>query len=196
VARIPYAGEEGASAPAAALRDVRNRRGFVSNVHRSLAHWPEALAAYEQFSIQLDGTRRLDARTHELVILRVAQLLGNVFAWRRHVPRALAVGLSMGEVAALANWHESASFGGAERAVLELVDQHVGLGETETEAVGAVRAAYGDELLVEILVVVGLYAFAAAIIMPLDLAADDPDPPDLAVPFERVRISRAPASQR
>src|SRR2546430_11516409 len=99
VARIPYVRDNEATAEAAAaLEDVRRRRGFVSGVQRLLAHSVPALEAYEQLS-RFSVVSRLDARTRELVILRVAQLLGNAYAWRRHVPRGIEATLSMPELA-------------------------------------------------------------------------------------------------
>jgi alkylhydroperoxidase family enzyme len=187
MARIPYVDEADATPEAAAaLREIRDRRGFVSSIHRSLAHSAPVLEAYEQFSSRLSAASRLDARTRELVILRVAQLVGNLFAWRRHLPRALQVGLARVDIASLGRWHDSAAFSAPERAVLALVDQHVTWHQTEATTVRDVRDGYGDELLIEILVLIGWYQLAAAISMPLDLVADDPEPADLPVPFERA----------
>src|SRR6187401_2604373 len=68
-----------------ALAAVIERRGYASNVHRSLAHSPNALRAFENFSGHVNGSSRLDLRTRELIILRTAQIVGNEYEWRRHV---------------------------------------------------------------------------------------------------------------
>lgn len=147
-----------------------------------------ALEAYEQFSIRLSAVSRLDARTRELVTLRVAQLLGNAYAWRRHVPMGIDATVSIREIASIARWRESDAFSGSERAVLELVDEYLGRRETDEATLLAVRESYGDERLIEILLVLGWFQLVATIMVPLDVAANDPEPADLAVPFERVRL--------
>jgi 4-carboxymuconolactone decarboxylase len=184
---MPYVTDEDATPDAArALASVQARRGFVSNTHRSLAHSPSALLAFEQFSMHVNGESRLDARTRELAILRTAQLVGNLYEWRRHVPKGLESGLSVAEISGLADWR-SGPLGARDRTVLSLVDEHVSDGEVTASTVEAVRDMFGDELLVELLVTVGWYLLVSAIILPLDLVGDDPEPPDLAVPFTDAR---------
>jgi alkylhydroperoxidase family enzyme len=183
MARLPFVtGDDATPEQAAALDAVRERRGFVSNVHRSLVHSVTALEAFERFSMHVNGESRLDVRTRELAILRVSQLVGNLYEWRRHVPKAIDAGLTAEQLGSLDRWRD-AGFDEREQAVLELVDEHVAAGATTDATVAAVRAAYGEELLVEILFTIGWYLLVSALILPLDVVADDPEPAGLAVPF-------------
>jgi alkylhydroperoxidase family enzyme len=185
MARIPYVPDDQATTEQAeALAAVHARRGFVSNVHRSLVHSVSALEAFERFSMHVNGESRLDLRTRELVILRTSQILGNLYEWRRHVPKAIDAGLTVEQLSSL---DDPAAFEEPERSVLALVDEHVADGRATDATVAAVREAYGDELLVEILFTIGWYLLVSALILPLDLVADDPEPANLPVPFPHVQ---------
>jgi alkylhydroperoxidase family enzyme len=191
MARIPYIEEETAlPATAAALREIREQGGVVSPVQRALAHSVPALQAYQQLARNLSALSKLDPRTRELLILRTAQVLANPYAWRRHVPRATDAGLTEAELASIAHWWESACFSASERAVLQLVDEHLGLRQTGDSTIRAIRHHYGEELLIEILVTLGWYQLAATIMVPLDLFADDPHQGGGTVPFERAYVDR------
>lgn len=181
--RVAYLEDSNASAEAIdALAAVRERRGFVSNVHRALAHSPSALNAFERFSMHVNGESRLDVRTRELVILRTAQLLGNEYEWRRHVPKALQAGVPLESLKGLAEMNPP-GLAKKELAALALVKEHVAGPGTTPVTVEAVRTAYGEEFLIELLMTMGWYLLVAALILPLDLVADDPEPLDLAVAF-------------
>jgi alkylhydroperoxidase family enzyme len=156
-----------------ALAEVQARRGFVSNVHRTLAHTPAGLRAFESFSAHVNGSSRLDARTRELVILRVAQVVGNLYEWRRHVPKAEAAGVHTAELEALAR-ADPQPFAPIERDLLTLVDRHARSEPVPPELIARLRAAYGEELVVEILLTLGWYLLVASVIVPLDIVADDP----------------------
>src|ERR1700730_16997732 len=140
MARIPYVREEEAAPEAAAaLRAVRERRGTVSAVQSVLAHSVSALQAYERFANDVGKMSALDARTQEIVILRTAQLLGNAYAWRRHVPKGLEAGLTSDQLASIAAWRPSSAFAPRERAILQLVDEPLGWRETAATTICAVR---------------------------------------------------------
>jgi alkylhydroperoxidase family enzyme len=188
--RIRYITDEEAGAEAkAALESVRQRRGFVSNTHRALAHSPSALDAFERFSFHVNGESSLDARTRELAILRTALLVGNLYEWRRHVPKAIESGASVEEIRSLADWHHG-DFSDADQAMLALVDGHVGKHETTPETLASVRAAYGDALLIELLLTIGWYLLVSTLILPLGIVDDDPEPADLAVAFPSPEVVR------
>jgi alkylhydroperoxidase family enzyme len=168
-----------------ALADVMEGRGYVSNVHRSLAHSPSALRAFENFSGHVNGSSRLDLRTRELIILRTALIVGNEYEWRRHVPKALDAGVAAEQLRTLSDW-TSGEYSSAHRAVFQLIDEYMSTNAVSDETVANVRDSYGDELLIEILLTVGWYLLVSTLIIPLDVVADDPEPTDLAVPFRRT----------
>lgn len=191
--RVNYIQDDFApQAAAEALRAVLERRGFVSNVHRALAHSPTALAAFERFSMHVNGESRLDPRTRELVILRTIQLLGNEYEWRRHVPKALAAGVSEDTLASLGKSAQDGLKEG-EVAALALVEEHVGGAAVSARTLATVRSLYGNELTIEILMTMGWYLLVSALIMPLDVLADDPVPTDLRVAFTPRRPHSAAA---
>jgi 4-carboxymuconolactone decarboxylase len=192
--RIPYVdAPEPGSGAAHALDAVRRQRGFVSNLHRTLAHSVDALDAFEQFSRHVQSTA-LDVRTRELMILRTAVLSGNEYEWRRHVPKALVAGVTVEQLQRLAD-DDAASASGlssADTAVLALVDEHVREGQASAASVAAVREALGDALLIEVLVTLGWYLLVTTVILSLDLLADDEAPMSLAVAFPIHCDARCP----
>jgi alkylhydroperoxidase family enzyme len=109
-------------------------------------------------------------------------------ASRRHLTPALDAGLTERERRLLASWPEVHAFNEGECAALRLVDEQLGQRTTSDATVAAVRRHYGDGLLVELLATLGWCAFAATVMVPLDLAADDP-PDDLVVPFAPAKAT-------
>jgi len=174
VARIPYVDEAEASPEVAeALREVRRHHGTVSAVQSVLAHSPAALRAYERCALALRTVKGVEARARELVILRSAHILGNAYAWRRHLGSGREAGLTAEEIAALRESSASTTLADRDRILLRLVDEHLYLRQARADTIADVRAEYGDAQLVEILFVLGWYQLAATIMVPLDLAADD-----------------------
>jgi alkylhydroperoxidase family enzyme len=189
VPRIRYLTGDESSEIQKLLADVIERRGYASNVHRCLAHSPNALRAFERFSAHVNGSSLLDSQSRELIILRTAQLVGNEYEWRRHVPKALDAGVSLEELRGLHDWKPD-QYPLPHRAALQLTDEYIrGLAVTE-DTLESVRVLYGEELLIEILITLGWYLLVSAVILPLDVIADDPPSAALAVPFNRVVISQ------
>lgn len=177
MARIPYVTESTDDADAAqALADVLRTRGYASNFHRTLAHVPGVLRAFEQFSAAVRATP-LDPALRELVVLRVSGLLGNEYEWRRHTVAGLDAGVSEAQVTELADWASSEAFDGAAKAVLAVVDAHLIDEEVDDAAIAALRAAVGEPAAVAVCVTMGWYLLVNAVITPLRLIDDDTTPP-------------------
>jgi AhpD family alkylhydroperoxidase len=181
MARLPYVEAATAGAPA---RDVLERisaeRGQAFNVYRMLAHSPRALEHVYGLASYLWFESALDRRLQELVILRVAQLTGSDYEWARHRSIARRVGVTDEQVAALAAWRSAAAiYDARERAALAVAEQatvHIDAGE---EAVAELRRLAGDQALVEVLVLTGLYGLVARV---LRSTAVDPEPGDEPLP--------------
>src|ERR1700722_9450858 len=107
MALVPYI-EESDAAPAAAeaLARVRERRGYVSMVNQVLANSPGALDAFDRFSRHINSESPLAKPLRELLILRITQLVGNAYEWRRHIPIALDAGVPQDLIERLAEWRE------------------------------------------------------------------------------------------
>jgi alkylhydroperoxidase family enzyme len=137
-----------------------------------LAHVPEALRAFEQFSAAVRATP-LDATVRELVILRVSMLLGNEYEWRRHCVAAQRCGVPDSQIEALSSWETSSAFDPALRAILSFVDSHVLHNDVDPSVVLRLKDVTGDAGVVGLALVVGWYLLVSTVIQPLGLMQDD-----------------------
>ena len=185
--RLPYIDFDTApESTRRALEQVRERRGFFSNVHLSLAQSLDGLDAFENFSQYVNGSSRLDAAIKEPVILRVAQLVGNEYEWRRHVAKAVAAGLTPAQIAALGGGERQSMLPPRTCAALALVDEYLGKGVVDASTFEELRRNFADDTVIEILLTMGWYLLVSALVIPLDVIRDDP-PRELAVPYESRR---------
>lgn len=174
MARLPPLGLDDAPAETASLlRRIEQERGFISVFHATLAHSPGALDAYESLSRHCRLATPLEPELREIVILRIEQHLGNEYEWRRHVPAALRSGVAPEQIAELDSWRESTGFSDRQRAALAVVDDHLARRAVTTRTFDNLRAVFSPDEVIELLLLVGMYLLGAAIILPLDLLADD-----------------------
>lgn len=186
MARVPYVDPDRAPDDVQALlADIRERRGFVSNLHRALAHAPGALRAYEALSHHCRLETPLPRRLREIVILRIAQQLPNEYEWRRHVPAALESGASEPAISDLGDWPASGAYTEQERAALRLVDEHLGPDPISDACMAELRASFSDDEVIELLMLLGHYLLTGLLILAIDLPADDTSEP-ASIPFEPV----------
>jgi len=76
VARIPYLEQDQVAPPIQEVYDSLIREaGRVPNFHKTLAHFPRGLAAYQELRTAL-RTSRLDPRLRELAYLKTSQVNG------------------------------------------------------------------------------------------------------------------------
>src|SRR5262245_18561415 len=99
------------------------RGGRVSDLYRLLMHTPAVAEASFDFVSSLRNEMRVDERTKELALMRVAILNGVDYIVRTHVERyASAAGLSQHQIRTLADWRSSQHFDGRYQALLAYVD--------------------------------------------------------------------------
>jgi alkylhydroperoxidase family enzyme len=191
MARItPITDERADEAAAAALAEVARNRGAVSAFARTLAHLPDAVWGFERMSAAIRNGPLTD-ELRELIVLRVAVVAGNEYEWRRHVPAALACGVTAEQVAAIGDWREAGCFDDTTRAVLALVDAQLRYDPVDDSTVAAVRDRLGEAGTVAVCLAMGWYLLCAAVMMPLDLAANDTMPaPDIPRPVATI-LSRS-----
>jgi 4-carboxymuconolactone decarboxylase len=182
VALVPYIDESTAEPAAAeALDRVLQRRGFISMVNQVLANSPSALNAFDGFSRHINSDSPLDKPLRELLILRMTQLVGNAYEWRRHIPIALDAGVPQSYIEGLSYWRDL-ELDDRQRAALALAEEVVAgwkiTGETKT----AITDAFAPTEVVELVLTTGWHLLVATLILTLGLIEDDePEPP--LVPF-------------
>jgi len=158
MARIPY--RDLATAPAE-LRELLAAFPPL-NIFRMLAHAEKLMRGFGQLGSAILGRATLDPRLRDLAILRVARRSPAAYEWQQHVPIARATGASETEIAALERDDcDAPCFGARERALLRFTDELLAAPRASDDALAAMRAAFSDEELCEVILTVGYYMMVA-----------------------------------
>lgn len=134
--------------------------GTPPNLYRGLANHPKIIAAWTEFAATLRHASRTPRALRELVILRGAQLCRSEYEWAQHLKMARKAGVREAQIAALANWRESAEFDAREKAALAL-GEAVTNGRVSDEVYKAAREHFDHHDYVELAVTAGFYAMVA-----------------------------------
>ncbi len=164
------------------------------NIFRMLAHSPDMLTAWLDFSVRLTTGGRVPMRTRELLILQVALRTSCEYAWANHVPAALSVGISASEIASLTQG--TGSWSAAEAAVLGLVDDLCADNCASEKTWQELTATYDEGEIIELLLLIGFYRMNAGFLNSLGVPAE-PGRPRLGqgMPsYEAPIPTRRPAS--
>ncbi|MBU6337445.1 MAG: carboxymuconolactone decarboxylase family protein [Acidobacteria bacterium] len=168
MARIPFADRSGLSPQTLetleALPDI--------GIFRLLSQADGSFAPFAAFTASLWNDAELSPRRRELVILLVARLAGCEYEWFQHEPVARMCDITDGEIAALREL-DLATFGDEERAMLELARTTFDRGRPSDAELAAARQALSDREVIELQLVVAVYAGLAAIMNGLDLELDE-----------------------
>jgi alkylhydroperoxidase family enzyme len=142
------------------------------NVFRLLAVTDGGFVAFLRFTGGLWNDAELSPRRRELAILRTARRTDAAYEWHQHVAVARLCDISDAEIEALAEDRDEA-FGEDERTLLAMTDVLVRRDRAGDELFAAARRAMTDRELVELHLVVALYAGLAALMTNLDLDLDE-----------------------
>ncbi|GAA5152109.1 carboxymuconolactone decarboxylase family protein [Pseudonocardia eucalypti] len=167
MARVPYL------TPDNAPPTVAGTLGKLAPLHvfGLMAHAETAFRPWLKFGGALLNDLALDPKLRELAILRVG-LLAARYEWEQHVPIALAVGVTEGQIAALEAGRLD-ELDELTRAVLDFVDGVVA-GEVDDARYAAVAAHLPDRELVELTLVAGHYLMLARMMVTLRIDSDPP----------------------
>ncbi|MGA0122790.1 MAG: carboxymuconolactone decarboxylase family protein [Gaiellales bacterium] len=169
MARAPHPDPDGLSP---ATRDALAALP-ANNVFQALAHADAAFAPLMALTASLWNDAELSPRRRELAILRTARLVGSDYEWMHHVEVARMVGITDDEILAIdAGELAAADFPAADRLLLEAVPALLERRRTDDAAFAALRDAIGLRQVVELHLVVGLYATIAAVVADLDVEPD------------------------
>lgn len=173
--RISLVTDELAGPPAQAVFErARSGFGFVPNLYRALAHAPELLEAWIAFAWPLRRDAVTPRALRELVIIRVAHLLGNEYEANAHRPMARQAGCSEESVDHLAEWRNapSGTYDAGTRAALAVADR-IACGQPVSAAEWrAFAAAFDQRAQVEVVLTAAFYVMVGRVIdtfaVPLD----------------------------
>ncbi len=120
-----------------------------------LAHHPEMARLFLRFNGFLLQRGELAGRLRELIILRVALRHRSAFEWGQHVRMGAAVGVTDDDVAALIKGNDG--FSGADRIVLDTVDELIADGKAPWDSWQRLVDTVGERAAMEVVFLVGTY---------------------------------------
>lgn len=141
-----------------------------NNVFRALAHADAAFPPLMELTASLWNDAVLGQRQRELAILRTARLVDSAYEWMHHIEVARMVGITEEELNAIdVGRLELAPFAEADRLLLEAVPYILDHRRSEDHVFDALRGHFSLRELVELHLVVGLYATIAGVVTDFDV---------------------------
>jgi len=141
-----------------------------NNVFRALAHADAAFPPLMELTASLWNDAVLEQRQRELAILRTARLVDSAYVWMHHIEVARMVGITEEELNAIdVGRLELAPFADADRLLLEAVPYILDHRRSEDHVFDALREHFSLRELVELHLVVGLYATIAGVVADFDV---------------------------
>ena len=170
MSRIPLASIEQQPEP---IREFMARRGNL-NVFRLLANAPNVFVGWAQMVDELFDSPTFNLRMQEVVILRVAHLQGSRYELAQHVGIARGAGLTEQQINAIIDTDDldAAGFSGTERAALDVVTELCSANRLRDDTFATAQAAFGDEGLTELLMIISCYYGLALVLNAVDLDVD------------------------
>lgn len=167
MARIPFADQASLSTETGAMLKALPDIG----IFKLLAQADAAFPKFAAFTASLWNEAELSPRRRELVILLVARLTDCEYEWFQHEEVARICGISEPEISALKQL-DLDGFESGEQAMLEFAMLTTERGSPSDQQLAAVREALSDREIIELQLVVAIYAGLAAIMIGLDLELD------------------------
>ncbi len=143
-----------------------------NNVFRTLAHADAAFPPLMDLTASLWNEAVLSQRHRELAILRTARLVDSAYEWMHHIEVARMVGITDDEINAIDVDRLDGVFAGADLLVLEAVSHILAHRRSDDAAFDALERELSPRELVELHLVVGIYATIAGIVADFDVEAD------------------------
>ena len=134
---------------------------------------PEVLA----LGHKLSRGSSLPVLDREIAILRTARVNGVAYQWHEHLAVADRVGLPAATVAAIEHYPSGAEvLSEHERALIDFVDAVIATTTAPDPLFDAMRAAYSDSQVVELVLMIGFYGMVGRVMNTFELKLQDGDP--------------------
>jgi AhpD family alkylhydroperoxidase len=176
MARVPYRSAQDAttSEDKAVWRRLETERRLpTANVFRAVANAPAILDASLSYADALRHETDLDPKLRELAILAVGHASGVEYEVAHHSAHAVRAGVTVEQLADLADFATSKAFDPLERAVMRLAHEatvNVGV----PDAIWAdVSAHLSEKEMVELVLTIGFYNNGVRIMAMLDIDMED-----------------------
>lgn len=176
----------------------------IINLWRVLSHAPGPVEPLARFAATLYAEHPLTAADRELAILTVAACYRSDYEWAQHVPLSRAAGITDDQRAAIGHRaYDADVFTEPQTALMMFCAAAAEHPEVPAAVWDQVTAHYGDEAVVQALLLVGFYFLVARVTSVLDLPPDPPGGDEVARQARLLnegsaarRTSRWPAGRR
>ncbi|MBJ7403894.1 MAG: carboxymuconolactone decarboxylase family protein [Bradyrhizobium sp.] len=159
MARLPLIDPETTSGD---IRASFDRMPVKLNIFRMMAHAEANMIPAMRLGNSILHKQKLSAVNRELLILQAAQLEGGAYEWRQHVPIALGVGCTQGQIDAVERAdYDADALSEAERALLKFGREVVENVRVAEATFASARAHFSDQEIVESIVALGFYMMMA-----------------------------------
>jgi AhpD family alkylhydroperoxidase len=138
-----------------------------NNLVRTTYANPDMHRGFASLSGRVHSASHLSPRLRELVVLRVAGMLGAEYEWQQHEPGARRAGATDDELAALRSGNLE-RFAGAERAALAYAGA-VDRCEVDDRCWTAAREHFSEVELLDIAMLAGFYGLASRLVLALEV---------------------------
>jgi alkylhydroperoxidase family enzyme len=167
--RMAYPDPKNVPANVQALLDARPPR----NVFRMMAHAPALMPGIMELTGAILYRAKLDPVLRELVILRVGHLCGSSYEVHQHRKISQAIGLAQAKIDGTAKDADPALYDARELVVLRLTEQVVRKVKADDGLFFEAVQTFGNELAMELLVVIGLYVMLAQVLENAEVALEE-----------------------
>ena len=145
-----------------------------NNIFRTLAHADAAFPSLMKLTASLWNDAVLSQRHRELAVLRTARLCDSAYEWMHHIEVARIVGITDVEINAIdVGRLDEGGFGEADRLLLMAVPSILAHRRSDDAAFADLNRVFSQRELIELHLVVGLYATIAGIVTDFDVPMDD-----------------------
>jgi alkylhydroperoxidase family enzyme len=143
------------------------------NIFRTLVRNPRLFKRSMALGTALLLQGELPGRIREIAILRVAWHTGSVYEWGQHVRIGTDAGLDEDEIAALATDAAESTWSDADRLTITVTDQLCADDDLTDATWAAALAEWGDQALIELILLVGNYRMLAGFLNAARVELDD-----------------------
>jgi alkylhydroperoxidase family enzyme len=176
MARVPLLEEKDHPELAESIAKIKGARGGrLINIYRLMLHSPALANAWFDLNQAVRYATEIDGQSRELAVIRVAILNDVEYVQRAHGPAyALKEGLTLEQVAALADWRPSKLFNDQQRALLAYTDAMTRDIAVPDEVFANLRKHFSERQTVELTMLIGAYNMLTRFLKALKV---DPEPP-------------------
>jgi alkylhydroperoxidase family enzyme len=148
----------------------------VLNIYRTLARHPALAKRWLVFGSHVLGKSTLDARTRELVILRIGWLCQSEYEWGQHSRIGKAAGLHEDEIKRIAKGPDASGWSDFDRTLLRAVDELHGDSFISDATWQALSARLNEQQLIDLIFAVGQYNLVSMALNSLGVQLEEGTP--------------------